>query len=88
MYLTSKTYTITGTWLCPPGVTSVIITTKYTGGGNAGVGSVFTQDVIPNTSYSVTIDETLETMSFGSFIYQANSPGTNLDCFLTVNWMD
>jgi hypothetical protein len=92
MYLTSKTYSSSGSWTAPAGVTSIVIQPYWTGGGSSGnqFGTSYIKAVVPQTSYSFGIDNSLDAFSFGSdFIYklETNSSTSTL-MFLTISWMD
>jgi len=78
--LTSKTFTTNGTWVCPGGVTSVLALGQGGGGGGeisystlrrGGCGGISTYlvplmvDVIPGTSYAVTVGNGGTSMTAG-----------------------
>lgn len=91
MYYASKTFTTSGSWVCPAGVTDIIVTTYWTGSGSSGnqPGTTTHIQVTPSTTYSIVIDETLEVMTLGSFVYKVETANnTSTDCFLTLTWMD
>jgi len=84
--LTSETFLTSGSWTCPAGVTSVIVK-MFGGGAGGGKGGaatgagkhagaaqerVFYLDVIPNTTYTVTIGVAAKGAPNGAYGYSDN----------------
>lgn len=93
-YSTQQTFSSSGSWVCPAGVTSVLILAgRSSTSGNTNTGNVpLLATVVPNTTYTVTIGagNTSNASTFGS-IYSAllGAQGNGSSGIpITLMWMD
>lgn len=80
--LTDNTFTFSSTgtssWTCPAGVTKVTLTISSGLFGANRTGFTVLLDVVPNTTYTITINSTADGTSstlnsFGSFVWSGGS---------------